>query len=143
VCLLCAVKTIKEWPSGTKTSSAIVLRAAIDESVIPGKRIDVMVFAHVNPMTGVHEEDCSPLGDVAQRINLSQVVGLICYVFISLAFELTSYFFLIVDCETKAPNVGGKHSPFFTLRLVFRSQKSVEGQENDNREVRMHETRRW
>jgi len=74
---------MEDWPLGTTISSAIVLRAAVDEGLIPGKRIDVMVFAYINPMTGVCEEDCSPLGDVTQWINMSQVVLLVHYVFIS------------------------------------------------------------
>jgi hypothetical protein len=58
----------------------------VNDTVFPGNNVVVMIFAHVHPVTGKHEEDYSPLGDVALWIEKSQVI---CRLFhVNIAFAL-------------------------------------------------------
>ena len=79
-CILSIVIIIPGWPSGSKLASAIVLRRAVDETIIPGKKVFLMIFAYVDPVTGKYEEDSSPLGDVSVWVAKSQVTDVSAWV---------------------------------------------------------------
>ena len=73
------------WPSGTEIASAVVLRRAVKDIVIPGDNIVFMIFAYIHPVTGKYEEDCLPLGDVYLWIKMSQVICRLFHIDIALA----------------------------------------------------------
>ena len=73
------------WPSGTEIASAVVLRRAVKDIVIPGDNIVFMIFAYIHPVTGKYEEDCHPLVDVSLWIEKSKVICRVCHIDIALA----------------------------------------------------------
>ena len=101
--ILSIVITIPGWPSGTEIASAVVLRRAENDTVIPicehtrssfdGNNIVVMIFAYIHPVTGKYEEDCHPLVDVSLWIEKSKVNCRLCHIDIALALFIL--FFLL------------------------------------------------
>ena len=73
------------WPSGTEIASAVVLRRAVKDIVIPGDNTVFMIFACTHPVTGKYEEDCHPLGEVSLWIKKSQVICRLFHIDIALA----------------------------------------------------------